>query len=57
VFLLEAMGLSTRIDLERLMAARARCWPQALPGETLHGYVPQAGLPKGFAPASGRRAA
>ena len=26
-------------------------------GETLYGYVPQAGLPKGFAPASGRRAA
>jgi hydroxymethylglutaryl-CoA lyase len=54
VFLLESMGLSTGIDLDRLMAARA-VLAQALPGETLYGYVPQAGLPKGFAPA--RRAA
>jgi hydroxymethylglutaryl-CoA lyase len=38
------------------MAARA-VLADALPGETLYGYVPQAGLPKGFAPASGRRAA
>jgi hydroxymethylglutaryl-CoA lyase len=56
VFLLESMGLATGIDLDRLMAARA-VLADALPGETLHGYVPQAGLPKGFAPASGRRAA
>jgi hydroxymethylglutaryl-CoA lyase len=56
VFLLESMGLSTGIDLDRLMAARA-VLADALPGETLYGYVPQAGLPKGFAPASGRRAA
>jgi hydroxymethylglutaryl-CoA lyase len=38
------------------LAARA-VLAQALPGETLHGYVAQAGLPKGFAPASGQRAA
>jgi hydroxymethylglutaryl-CoA lyase len=56
VFLLESMGLATGIDLERLLAARA-ILAQALPGETLYGYVPQAGLPKGFAPASPRRAA
>jgi hydroxymethylglutaryl-CoA lyase len=56
VFLLESMGLSTGIDLDRLMAARA-ILAEALPGETLYGYVPQAGLPKGFAPASARRAA
>jgi hydroxymethylglutaryl-CoA lyase len=56
VFLLESMGLATGIDLDRLMAARA-VLAQALPGETLYGYVPQAGLPKGFAPASARRAA
>ena len=56
VFLLESMGLSTGIDLDRLLAARALL-AAALPGETLHGYVPQAGLPKGFAPASARRAA
>jgi hydroxymethylglutaryl-CoA lyase len=54
VFLLESMGLSTGVDLDRLMAARA-VLAEALPGETLYGYVPQAGLPKGFAPA--RRAA
>jgi hydroxymethylglutaryl-CoA lyase len=56
VFLLESMGLSTGIDLDRLLAARA-VLAEALPGETLYGYLPQAGLPKGFAPASGRRAA
>jgi hydroxymethylglutaryl-CoA lyase len=56
VFLLESMGLATGIDLDRLMAARALL-AQALPGETLYGYVPQAGLPKGFAPASAKRAA
>ena len=56
VFLLESMGLATGIDLDRLLAARA-VLADALPGETLYGYVPQAGLPKGFAPASPRRAA
>jgi len=56
VFLLESMGLSTGIDLDRLLAARA-VLAEALPGETLYGYLAQAGLPKGFAPASGRRAA
>jgi hydroxymethylglutaryl-CoA lyase len=56
VFLLESMGLATGIDLERLLAARG-ILAQALPGETLYGYVAQAGLPKGFAPASPRRAA
>jgi hydroxymethylglutaryl-CoA lyase len=56
VFLLESMGLSTGIDLDRLLASRA-VLAEALPGETLYGYVPQAGLPKGFAPASARRAA
>jgi hydroxymethylglutaryl-CoA lyase len=56
VFLLESMGLATGIDLNRLLAARA-ILAQALPGETLYGYVAQAGLPKGFAPASPRRAA
>jgi hydroxymethylglutaryl-CoA lyase len=56
VFLLESMGLSTGIDLDRLLAARA-VLAQELPGETLYGHVAHAGLPKGFAPASGRRAA
>src|SRR6267154_1477627 len=48
VFLLESMGLSTGIDLDRLLAART-VLADALPAETLYGYVPQAGLPKGFA--------
>jgi hydroxymethylglutaryl-CoA lyase len=56
VFMLESMGLATGIDIDRLLAARA-VLAEVLPGETLYGYVAQAGLPKGFAPASGRRAA
>ncbi len=56
VFMLESMGLATGIDLDRLMAAR-RILAEELPGETLYGYVPQAGLPKGFAPATPQRAA
>jgi len=56
VFLLESMGLATGIDLDLLLAARA-ILGDALPGETLHGHVAQAGLPKGFAPATPGRAA
>ena len=56
VFLLEAMGLRTGIDLDRLLAARA-VLAEGLPGEPLYGYLAEAGLPKGFAPASARRAA
>jgi hydroxymethylglutaryl-CoA lyase len=51
VFMLEAMGLRTGIDIERLIAARAIV-AEALPGEPLYGHVPDAGLPKGFTPAS-----
>jgi hydroxymethylglutaryl-CoA lyase len=51
VFLLEAMGLRTGIDLERLLAARA-VLREALPGEPLRGHVAEAGLPKGFVPAA-----
>src|SRR5690606_19103111 len=47
VFLLEAMGLATGIDIERLVEAR-RVIEEALAGEPLYGMVPQAGLPKGF---------
>ena len=54
VFLLESMGLRTGIDLDKLIAARARIG-DGLPGETLYGHVADAGLPKGFVPA-GRRA-
>ena len=56
VFLLEAMGLRTGIDLPRLIAARALI-EAGLPGEPLYGDVPAAGLPKGFSPASARTAA
>jgi hydroxymethylglutaryl-CoA lyase len=53
VFMLEAMGLRTGIDIERLIAAR-QIILEALPGEALYGHVPAAGLTKGFARASGR---
>ena len=48
VFLLEAMGLRTGIDIDRLVAVRADL-QAALPDETLYGFVAEAGLPKGFA--------
>lgn len=47
VFLLEAMGLRTGIDIERLLEVRADV-QAALPEETLYGFVSDAGLPKGF---------
>lgn len=47
VFMLEASGLRTGIDLERLIAARA-ILAAGLPGEPLYGHVPEAGLPRGF---------
>lgn len=49
VFMFEAMGLRTGIDLERLVAARAAL-AAGLPGEPLYGMTPEAGLPKGFVP-------
>jgi hydroxymethylglutaryl-CoA lyase len=47
VFMLESMGFSTGIDIEKLIAARA-ILHAGLPGEALHGHVPQAGLPKTY---------
>jgi hydroxymethylglutaryl-CoA lyase len=47
VFLLEAMGLDTGVDMEKLLAAR-RFLAEGLPGEPVYGYVPDAGLPKNF---------
>ncbi|PZN97352.1 MAG: hydroxymethylglutaryl-CoA lyase [Alphaproteobacteria bacterium] len=47
VFMLEAMGLSTGIDLDRLLRVRD-VLRAALPGEPLYGFVPDAGLPLGF---------
>jgi hydroxymethylglutaryl-CoA lyase len=48
VFMLEAAGLRTGIDIDRLVAARAIIG-EALPSEAIYGHVPDAGLPKGFA--------
>lgn len=56
VYLLEAMGCATGIDVERLVAARS-ILQQALAGEPLYGMVPDAGLPKGFHYADGRAVA
>ena len=47
VFMLEAMGVSTGIDLAKLMAARLPL-QMGLPGEPLYGMTPEAGLPKGW---------
>ena len=47
VFMLEAMGLHTGIDLPRLLAVRS-ILRDALPGEHLYGFTPEAGLPLGW---------
>lgn len=47
VFMFEAMGVSTGVDLAKLLAARAPL-QHGLPGEPLYGMTPEAGLPKGF---------
>ena len=51
VFLLESMGLRTGVDIERLIEARS-ILAAGLPDAELYGYVADAGLPKGFAPAT-----
>jgi hydroxymethylglutaryl-CoA lyase len=50
VFMLEAMGLRTGIDLARLLEVR-RILREALPEEPVYGFTPDAGLPLGFRPA------
>ncbi|GGI84148.1 hydroxymethylglutaryl-CoA lyase [Polymorphobacter multimanifer] len=52
VFMLEAMGLDTGIDLPRLLDVR-KILAAALPDEPLYGFTPDAGLPLGFAVARG----
>lgn len=47
VFMLEAMGVRTGIDLDALLEVR-RFVQEALPSEQLYGFVCEAGLPKGF---------
>ena len=55
VFMFEAMGLSTGIDLEKLITVRSIV-SEALAGEPLYGFVPDAGLPLGFVPATNKTA-
>lgn len=47
VFLLESMGFATGLDLSRLVAARALL-AEGLPGESLHGQLARAGVPRTF---------
>ena len=49
VFMLQAMGLKTGIDLPRLLEVR-KIIADALPDEPLYGFTPDAGLPLGFIP-------
>lgn len=50
VFMLEAMGLSTGVDLPKLLDVR-RILKESLPSDELYGFIPDAGLPLGFQPA------
>jgi len=47
VFMFEAMGVSTGIDLGKLIGVRD-ILSRELPAETIYGFVPEAGLPIGF---------
>lgn len=51
VFMVEAMGLRTGIDLDKLLVARA-VMERHLNGEPTHGAFAKAGAPKGFSPAT-----
>ena len=48
VFMLQAMGFETGIDLAKLLKVR-EIVAAALPGEPLYGFTPDAGVPLGFA--------
>lgn len=50
VFMFEAMGVRTGVDIAKLIAAREPL-RAGLPGEPVYGMTPDAGLPKGFTPA------
>ena len=47
VFMLDAMGLKTGIDLDKLLKVRDIVIA-ALPDEDMYGFTPDAGLPKGY---------
>ena len=51
VFMFEAMGIRTGVDIEKLLAARAPLIA-GLPGEPVYGMTPEAGLPKGWTQAA-----
>lgn len=50
VFMLESMGFTTNVDLERLLHVRTLL-AQSLPDETLRGAVASSGIPKTYRPA------
>ncbi len=54
VFMFEAMGLRTGIDLDKLISAR-KVMERHLDGEPTHGAFVKAGVPKGFEPVVARR--
>ncbi|MCC5794567.1 MAG: hydroxymethylglutaryl-CoA lyase [Chromatiales bacterium] len=47
VFMLDAMGINTGINLNRLLKVR-EIVQEALPAESLYGFTPDAGLPRGY---------
>jgi hydroxymethylglutaryl-CoA lyase len=49
VFMFEAMGVRTGVDISKLIAAREPL-KAGLPGEPVYGMTPEAGLPKNFYP-------
>lgn len=51
IFMFEAMGVKTGIDLDRLFAVREQV-QSVLADEPLYGFTPLAGLPLGFVPAT-----
>jgi hydroxymethylglutaryl-CoA lyase len=53
VFMFEAMGVGTGVDIARLIAAREPLLA-GLPGEPIYGMTPLAGLPKGFVQGTAR---
>ncbi|AZG14851.1 hydroxymethylglutaryl-CoA lyase [Cupriavidus pauculus] len=55
-YMLASVGIDTGVDIDALLALRREV-AQMLPGETLHGTLWRAGLPRTFAPAAARAAA
>jgi hydroxymethylglutaryl-CoA lyase len=54
VFMFEAMGVDTGVDLEKMLLARQKL-QAGVPGEAVYGMTVEAGLTKGFVYANGRR--